>query len=99
MEIEGELSNGLIVGHAYSVTDIKTVCKCIKYILSKLVCISRLRNTQNGNYGKRITTIMFDLLIELMSANILFVLTKLPQLLLVGYHKKSYLVIVWNSLE
>ena len=26
MAIEGELANGLIVGHAYSVTDVKTVC-------------------------------------------------------------------------
>jgi len=28
MSIEGELDNGLIVGHAYSVTDAKAVC-CI----------------------------------------------------------------------
>ena len=26
MAMEGELANGLIVGHAYSVTDAKTVC-------------------------------------------------------------------------
>jgi len=26
MAMEGELANGLIVGHAYSVTDVKTVC-------------------------------------------------------------------------
>ena len=26
MAMEGELPNGLIVGHAYSVTDAKTVC-------------------------------------------------------------------------
>jgi len=31
--MEEELDNGLIVGHAYSVTDVKTVHVCTKYIL------------------------------------------------------------------
>ena len=32
MEVEDHLSNGLIVGHAYSVTDAKTVCLYSSYI-------------------------------------------------------------------
>jgi len=38
--MEGELPNGLIVGHAYSVTDAKTVCIAfMKFVLEKLIVI------------------------------------------------------------
>jgi len=39
MAMEGELANGLIVGHAYSVTDAKTVCIGFQEIyIGKLMC-------------------------------------------------------------
>jgi len=40
MQTEGELANGLVVGHAYSVTGARTVCikLCCKIFFSLLCC-------------------------------------------------------------
>ena len=42
MAIEGELANGLIVGHAYSVTDVKTVCLIGGVVVRTLVSAGEL---------------------------------------------------------